>query len=115
VQGDNERLRRVLLNLVENGIKYTPSGGRMTISLQRDGDWVFLRVTDTGIGLSPEDREKIFERFYRSPTARSLDEGGAGLGLCIARSIVEAHGGEIRVESSPGMGSAFTVLLPLQP
>ncbi len=115
VQGDNERLRRVLLNLVENGIKYTPSGGRITISLQRDEDRVSLRVTDTGIGLSPEDREKIFERFYRSPRARSLDEGGAGLGLCIARSIVEAHGGKIQVESSPGIGSTFIVLLPLQP
>ncbi len=102
VPGDHERLRRVLLNLVDNGIKYTPAGGRVTVSLQREGDWVSLRVTDTGIGLSPEDREKIFERFYRSPTARSLDEGGAGLGLCIARSIVEAHGGKIRVESSPG-------------
>ena len=114
IRGDYERLRRVLLNLVDNGIKYTPSGGRVTLSLQRDGEWASLRVTDTGIGLSPEDQEKIFERFYRSAEARSRGEGGAGLGLCIARSIAEAHGGKIQVESTPGLGSTFTVLLPLQ-
>jgi len=114
IQGDYERLRRVLLNLVDNAIKYTPSWGRVTISLQREGEWASLQVTDTGIGLSPEDRERIFQRFYRSAEARSRSEGGAGLGLCIARSIVEAHGGKIQTKSSPGLGSTFTVLLPLQ-
>jgi heavy metal sensor kinase len=114
IQGDYERLRRVLLNLADNAIKYTPPGGRVTISLQREGEWAFLQVTDTGIGLSPEDRERIFQRFYRSAEARSRSEGGAGLGLCIARSIVEAHGGKIQVKSSPGLGSTFAVLLPLQ-
>jgi heavy metal sensor kinase len=114
IRGDYERLRQVLLNLVDNGIKYTPSGGRVTLSLQRDGEWASLRVTDTGIGLSPGDQEKIFERFYRSAEDRSRGEGGAGLGLCIARSIAEAHGGKIQVESTPGLGSTFTVLLPLQ-
>ncbi len=114
IRGDCERLRRVLLNLVDNAIKYTPPGGRVTISLQREGEWASLRVTDTGIGLAPEDRQKIFERFFRSAEARSRSEGGAGLGLCIARSIVEAHGGKIQVKSSPGLGSTFTVLLPSQ-
>ena len=114
IRGDYERLRQVLLNLVDNGIKYTPSGGRVTLSLQRDGEWASLRVTDTGIGLSPGDQEKIFERFYRSAEDRSRGEGGAGLGLCIALSIAEAHGGKIQVESTPGLGSTFTVLLPLQ-
>ena len=113
ISGDYDRLRRMLLNLVDNGLKYTPSGGRVGISLRREGPWAALRVADTGIGLSPEEQKKIFERFYRSPEAKSRGEGGAGLGLCIARSIVEAHGGIIRIESAPGQGSAFTVLLPL--
>ncbi len=113
IQGDYERLRRVLLNLVDNGIKYTLAGGRVTLSLQRQGQWASFEVADSGIGLSPEDRERIFERFYRSAEARSQGEGGSGLGLCIARSIVEAHGGKIQVESTPGQGSTFTVLLLL--
>ena len=113
ISGDYDRLRRMLLNLVDNGLKYTPSGGRVGISLRREGPWAALRVADTGIGLSPAEQKKIFERFYRSPEAKSRGEGGAGLGLCIARSIVEAHGGKIRIESAPGQGSAFTVLLPL--
>lgn len=115
IQGDPERLRRLLLNLVNNGIKYTPPGGRVTLSLQRDGGLASLRVSDTGIGLSKEERELVFQRFYRAAEARSRGEGGIGLGLCIARSIAEAHGGKIRVESTPARGSAFTVLLPLHP
>lgn len=113
IRGDYERLRRLLLNLVNNGIKYTPPGGRVTLSVQRDGEWASLQVSDTGIGLSHEEQERIFQRFYRAVEARSQDERGAGLGLCIAQSIAEAHGGRIQVESSPGQGSTFTVLLPL--
>jgi len=113
VQGDHDRLSRALLNLAGNGIKYTPAGGRVTLSLHRKGEWACLQVEDTGIGLAPEDRERIFERFYRSAEARARGESGAGLGLCIARSIVEAHGGRIEVESALGLGSTFTVLLPL--
>jgi heavy metal sensor kinase len=113
IQGDAERLRRLLLNLMDNGIKYTPAGGRVTLSLQREGEWARLKVEDTGIGLSPEDQERIFERFYRSAEARSRSEGGYGLGLCIAKSIVEAHGGRIEVNSTQGLGSTFAVLLPL--
>lgn len=113
IQGDYERLRRLLLNLVNNGIKYTPPGGRVTLSVHRDGGWASLQVTDTGIGLSREEHERIFQRFYRAVEARSQSERGAGLGLCIAQSIVEAHGGRIQVESAPGQGSTFTVFLPL--
>ncbi|MEW6665731.1 MAG: heavy metal sensor histidine kinase [Thermodesulfobacteriota bacterium] len=113
IEGDGERLGRVLLNLLDNAIKYTPAGGRVTLSVGRDKGFAFLKVEDTGIGLSPEEQEKIFERFYRSAEARSGGEGGAGLGLCIARSIVEAHGGSIAVKSTPGSGSSFTVFLPL--
>jgi signal transduction histidine kinase len=115
IQGDREHLRRLLLNLVDNAIKYTPEGGCVTLSLQRIGQWASLRVSDTGIGLSIDDQERIFNPFYRSTEARSQGEGGAGLGLSIARSIAEAHGGRIQVESTSGRGSTFTVLLPIHP
>jgi two-component system, OmpR family, sensor kinase len=113
ILGDPDRLRQVLLNLADNGIKYTPAGGRVAVSLQREGSWACLRVADTGIGLSPEEQKRVFDRFYRSPEAKSQGDGGAGLGLCIARSVVEAHGGKIQVESAPGKGSTFAVFLPL--
>lgn len=113
LQGDYERLRRLLLNLVDNGIKYTPPGGQVTLSLHRDGEWACLQVADTGIGLSGEEQELVFQRFYRAAEARSRGEGGAGLGLCIARSIAEAHGGNIQIASHPGQGSTFRVFLPL--
>jgi heavy metal sensor kinase len=113
-EGDHAHLRRLLLNLVDNGIKYTPPGGHVTISLQSEGGWASIRVEDTGIGIPPEDQARIFQRFYRSAGARLRGEGGAGLGLCIARSIAEAHGGRIELESAPGQGSAFTVFLPTQ-
>jgi signal transduction histidine kinase len=112
--GDRAHLRRLLLNLVDNGIKYTPTGGRVRLTLQRDGEWATLHVADTGIGLAPEELERIFQRFYRSPEAVAQGKEGSGLGLCIARSIAQAHGGRIDVESSPGHGSTFTVLLPLR-
>jgi len=113
VQGDYAHLRRLLLNLVDNAVKYTPPGGHVTISLQSSGEWASIRVEDTGMGVPPEDQGRIFQRFYRSAEARSRGDGGAGLGLCIARSIAEAHGGRIQVESTTGQGSTFTVLLPI--
>jgi len=113
-QGDHAHLRRLLLNLVDNAIKYTPPSGHVTISLQSEGGWASIRVEDTGIGIPPEDQARIFQRFYRSAGARLRGEGGAGLGLCIARSIAEAHGGRIELESTPGRGSTFTVFLPTQ-
>jgi heavy metal sensor kinase len=114
IRGDSQHLRRLLLNLVENGIKYTPAGGRVTLSLRADGAWAVLCVEDTGIGLKPEERERIFQRFYRAPAAMEQGREGSGLGLCIADSIAGAHGGRIQVESSPGQGSVFSVFLPLQ-
>jgi heavy metal sensor kinase len=114
MQGDRAHLRRLLLNLVDNAIKYTPAGGRVTLSVQRDHGWVTLRVSDTGIGVAPEEQERIFQRFYRAPEALSRGEEGSGLGLCIARSIAEAHGGRVEVQSTVGCGSTFTVFLPLQ-
>jgi heavy metal sensor kinase len=114
VQGDRDHLRRLILNLVDNGIKYTPVGGMVTLTLQRDGDWAALHVVDTGIGLTPPEQEHIFQRFYRAPEALSCSKDGSGLGLCIARSIAEAHGGRIKVQSATGCGSTFTVFIPLQ-
>lgn len=113
IPGDPDRLRRLLLNLTDNAIKYTPSGGDVTLSLQPRQHQAALQVTDTGIGLSPEEQAHIFQRFYRSDATRSLDAEGSGLGLCIARSIADAHGGTIELDSIPGAGSTFTVLLPL--
>ena len=112
VLGDRERLRRVLFNLVDNAIKYTPAGGRVTLSLRQRGRRVCLSVQDTGIGLSEAEQEHIFQRFHRADSARERGAQGSGLGLCIARSIVEAHDGALQVASRPGEGSTFTVYLP---
>jgi heavy metal sensor kinase len=115
VIGDRLRLRQLLLNLVDNGIKYTPEGGEMLISLASNDSQVELRVLDNGIGISPEDQPHIFDRFFRVDKARSREAGGSGLGLSISRWIIEAHGGEISVQSEPGKGSTFTVTLPVAP
>ena len=98
--------------MVDNAIKYTPRKGGVTLSLRSEKDWASLSVSDTGIGLSREEQEQIFNRFYRAAPARSQSGGGAGLGLSIAQSLAVAHGGEIQVESTPGQGSTFTVSLP---
>ncbi len=96
---------------MDNAIKYTQPGGSVTLSLQADDHQIRLSVADTGIGLSTDEQEKIFTRFFRSAEAKSQG-GGAGLGLCIAQSIAEAHGGAIEVASTPGRGSTFTLILP---
>jgi heavy metal sensor kinase len=113
--GDRLRLRQLLLNLVDNGIQYTPEGGEVMISLESNDSQVKLRVLDNGIGISPEDQPHIFDRFFRVDKARSREAGGSGLGLSICKWIIEAHGGEISVESDPGKGSTFTVTLPVAP
>jgi two-component system OmpR family sensor kinase len=112
VQGDRDKLRQVLLNLAENAVKYTPSGGVVTMGLQHDGDGVEVYVQDTGIGISDEQQQQIFERFFRTDKARSRELGGSGLGLSIAQSIAQAHGGNITVSSKLGVGSTFTLWLP---
>jgi heavy metal sensor kinase len=112
VHGDYQRLRQLLLNLVDNGLKYTPCGGRVTLALQRRGTGAALHVSDTGMGLSSEEQARVFQRFYRSAAARAQDQRGTGLGLCIAQSIAVAHGGRIEVASTPGSSSIFTVWLP---
>jgi two-component system, OmpR family, sensor kinase len=113
VEGDPVHLGRLFFNLIDNAIKYTPSGGTVKISIREDGGEAFFSVADTGMGIPEEEREKVFQRFYRSPEARSGAQGGSGLGLAIVKSIAEAHGGIVSVESGPEQGSLFTVRLPL--
>ena len=117
VLGDPDRLRQLFLNLVDNAIKYTPADGQITLSMTRetrDGtEWALVEVEDTGIGIPPEDLAHIFERFYRVDKARSRAQGGVGLGLSIARWIVDSHDGHIMVESEYGQGSTFRVWLPM--
>jgi heavy metal sensor kinase len=115
VPGDAAALRRALLNLVENAVKYTPPGGKVELGMTTGDGAVEITVSDTGIGMAPADAERIFEPFVRLDEARGRDTGGAGLGLAIARSIVVAHGGTLAVESRPGSGSRFTIRLPLAP
>ena len=115
VRGDATALRRALVNLVENAVKYTPRGGKVELGLTTGDGAASLTVADTGIGIDPADAERIFEPFVRLDAARSRDTGGAGLGLAIARSIVAAHRGMLLLESRPGSGSRFTIRLPLAP
>jgi signal transduction histidine kinase len=137
VRGDADRLRELLLHLLDNAVKYTPSGGRVTVraevssvevcsvpvrasrppdggttNVTRHSSLVTLSVTDTGPGIAPEHLPRIFDRFYRVDKARSRELGGSGLGLAIGRWIAEAHGGRLEVTSGVGRGSTFTVLLP---
>ncbi|RHW41623.1 sensor histidine kinase [Neobacillus notoginsengisoli] len=113
VVGDAEKLKQLFYILLENAIKYTPENGKITIVLEtRDKRWQ-LRVKDSGIGIQPEDKQKIFERFFRVEKHRSRQMGGTGLGLSIARWIVSAHKGEILVKSKYGKGSEFIVTIPL--
>lgn len=113
IRGDAERLRQLVWNLVENALRYTPAGGTVSVSLRRHGQVAELTVADTGIGIAAEHLPHIFERFYRADTGRSRAVGGTGLGLSIVRQITEAHGGQVRVRSTPGEGSTFTVALPI--
>jgi heavy metal sensor kinase len=112
IRGDQDLLLQLMLNLSDNAIRYTPSGGQVTLGWRVNNDQIQLWVQDTGIGISQEYLPYLFERFYRVDKARSRAEGGVGLGLAISRWIVEAHRGSIHVESAPGEGSTFTVLLP---
>lgn len=111
LRGDQDRLLRLFLNLLDNAIKHTPEGGNVTIEATPGGGVVEVAVKDTGPGIPPEHLPHIFERFYRVDKARSRSEGGVGLGLAIAKHIAQLHGGDIRVASTPGVGSVFTVSL----
>jgi len=113
VRGDSEALRRLFFILIDNGIKYTQEGGRVQISAEVLNGRATIKVADTGIGISESDQAHIFDRFWRVDKVRSRDMGGAGLGLSIARWIVEQHHGSIEVQSKVGQGSTFTATIPL--
>jgi two-component system OmpR family sensor kinase len=113
VEGDRSRLKQVVVNLLDNAIKYTPARGTVTLAVSAQGNQAVLEVTDTGIGIPPEALPRVFERFFRVDTARSREQGGAGLGLSIVKSICTAHQGRVEAASTPGEGSRFRVELPL--
>ena len=114
LQGDEELIKRMILNLLDNAVKYTPSGGEISLALARQNGHAEIVVRDTGIGIPETDQARVFDRFFRVDKARARAMGGAGLGLSIAQWIVEVHGGAITVNSAPGHGSTFTVVLPVK-
>jgi signal transduction histidine kinase len=115
VLADRERIHQVLFNLVDNAVRFTPAGGSVEVRAARLNGTCEIRVVDTGTGIPSEHLPRLFERFYRVDPARSREDGGTGIGLAIARSVVEAHGGHIRAESQMGKGSTFTFDLPVAP
>jgi signal transduction histidine kinase len=114
-QGDPQRLSQLLYILLDNAIKYTPQGGEVMLFVAAEGNQLCITVQDTGIGIKQEDFQRIFERFYRSDKSRSRQMGGHGLGLSIAKWIVETHQGTIKVSSEIGKGSIFRIRIPLVP
>jgi heavy metal sensor kinase len=115
VSADEDQIRRLLFNLVDNAIKFTPAKGSVRIDITRGDTEARIVVADTGIGIAPEHLPHVFQRFYRVDPARESDAGGTGLGLAISRAIAEAHGGSISIESTVGKGTRVTLTLPLKP
>ncbi len=113
VYGDRTRLTQVLENLITNAVKFTPASGCITVSLRARGRWAQLAVSDTGVGISPKDRSRLFEKFSQLKVPSSLGARGTGLGLTIVKEITHLHGGTVHVSSEPGKGATFTVALPL--
>ncbi|MCY1157496.1 MAG: sensor histidine kinase [Citricoccus sp.] len=113
VQADKVKMSQVADNLISNAVKYTESGGTVTVTVRRSGDCAEIEVADNGIGISPEDQEKLFTNFYRTEHVRRAAIPGTGLGLAITRAFVRAHGGEITVASAPGVGSTSTASIPV--
>ena len=113
ISADADRLTEILLNLLDNALRHTPAGGVIEVTAARAGQMVRLAIADTGPGIAPTERERIFDRFYRLDASRTAATGGSGLGLAIVRSLVSAHGGTITVDERPGGGARFTVALPV--
>jgi two-component system sensor histidine kinase BaeS len=113
VAGDPGQIKQVLLNLLDNALRYTPAGGTVTVRGSAAEGQARIEVQDSGAGIAPQDLPHIFERFYRGDASRTRATGNSGLGLAIARAIIEAHGGTIEVRSTPGSGTCFTLRLPL--
>jgi two-component system phosphate regulon sensor histidine kinase PhoR len=113
MQGDRDRIKQVLLNLLGNAIQYTPEGGRIIIELANEGESATIKIEDNGPGIAKKDLQKIFDRFYRGEKSRTRSHSsGFGLGLSISQFIVNLHKGSIHVDSEIGVGTTFTVLLP---
>lgn len=115
VQADKEKLKQVIINLVNNAISYTPAAGKIILRIQETTDFIRIQVKDTGIGIELEALPRVFERFYRVDKARSRNTGGTGLGLAIVKHIIEVHGGKITVESEINKGTLFSVYFPKKP
>ncbi len=113
IGGDERKVKQVLVNLLSNALKFTPEGGRIEVGARLDGDKAEVSVTDTGIGIAPEDQAAVFEEFRQVGAADKKAEG-TGLGLALSRKFIELHGGTISVKSQVGAGSTFTFTLPLQ-
>ena len=114
ITGDRSRLEQVVMNVVGNSIKYTPDGGSISVDAGVRGKNVWIEVSDTGIGIPRQDRERIFDRFYRVDKARSRESGGTGLGLSIAREIVLRHHGTIAIQDQDGPGTTVRIVLPIR-
>jgi signal transduction histidine kinase len=112
VDGDPAKLKQVLVNLIDNAIKFTPAGGRIRVSGEGDQAWLRIRIGDTGIGMRPQDIPLVVQPFYRVNSAYDATRQGAGLGLPFAKAVVELHGGTLGIESRPGAGTTVTVTLP---
>ncbi|MEG6521801.1 sensor histidine kinase [Desulfotomaculum sp. 1211_IL3151] len=110
---NRDRIERVLINLMANAIRHTPTGGKISLSATTKANQVYLRISDTGEGIAPEDLSMIWERFYKGDKSRTRTQGGTGLGLAIVKKIVEGHGGQINVESKRKAGTTFNIVLPL--
>ena len=113
IYGNPDQIERIVANLLENALRYTPAGGRVSIESEHDQAAVLVTVRDTGIGIAPDHLDRIFERFWRADPARS--SGGSGLGLAIARALARRHGGDVTVKSRLGFGSEFVASFPLRP
>lgn len=114
IRADHKKIEEVLINLIDNAIKYSPEGGDIKVMFARMEESIEVAIEDSGLGMAPEDTARLFEKFHRIATRQTRDIGGTGLGLYIVKNLVEAHGGGIIVSSAPGVGSTFTVTLPVR-
>ena len=110
---DETRMRQIVTNLVENALTHTPKYGAVHVMIEQSHADLKITVTDSGAGIEQSDLPRIFDRFYRTDDSRTRSTGGAGLGLTIVKRLTEAHGGHVQVQSTPGHGSIFTVILPI--
>src|SRR5260370_2527881 len=115
VPADQGKLKQILLNLLSSAVKCTPEGGQVTIQAKRLADTVEISVADTGIGIAKSDQEEVFKAFRQLDSATAREQHGTGLGLALTKRFIELHGGRIWIASEPGMGSVFTLVLPLTP